>query len=354
MVTLALLAFVWFRTNVCQWKLHSPCSLFSLNYVPTHIIIHDNGEMAWCLGKCPYIKKKCFLRQNVYLYMTVCTLWGNRCLHPVKIYYIDLIPYHCTRRKKKGHPNPNQILFEAATGVKYLKSIRGRKKYYRRGGGGSSMISACILINMTSSLARQIIPPGLGVQLTMLAALRLEPASFSSHTKKRCQGFLIEINFIPWKSLKSLAPTLPPMGRPPLPRSISLTRVGLVLDGDVRMEAWNQVCGVTVMQQRTERRQWILGIWVCVCVFAASTALSPHLFMWYVWVATGSDGPTTRGSHAADLSRPERLLLPCEQRRAERSMPGCRLPIRATRVRVNLQLCPTKCRLENFCLRLYF
>lgn len=279
MVTLALLAFVWFRTNVCQWKLHSPCSLFSLNYVPTHIIIHDNGEMAWCLGKCPYIKKKCFLRQNVYLYMTVCTLWGNRCLHPVKIYYIDLIPYHCTRRKKKGHPNPNQILFEAATGVKYLKSIRGRKKYYRRGGGGSSMISACILINMTSSLARQIIPPGLGVQLTMLAALRLEPASFSSHTKKRCQGFLIEINFIPWKSLKSLAPTLPPMGRPPLPRSISLTRVGLVLDGDVRMEAWNQVCGVTVMQQRTERRQWILGIWVCVCVFAASTALSPHLFM---------------------------------------------------------------------------
>lgn len=198
--------------------------------------------------------------------MTVCTLWGNRCLHPVKIYNIDLIPYHCTRREKKGQPNPNQILFEAATGVKYLKSIRGRKKYYRRGGGGSSMISACILINMTSSLARQIIPPGLGVQLTLLAALRLEPASFSSHTKKRCQGFLIEINFIPWKSLKSL----PPMGRPPLPRSISLTRVGLVLDGDVRMEAWNQVCGVTVTQQRTERRRWILGIWVRVCVCVCS------------------------------------------------------------------------------------
>lgn len=32
----------------------------------------------------------------------------------------------------------------------------------------------------------------------------------------------------------------------------------------------------------------------------------------------------------------------------------CRLPIRATRVRVHLQLFPTKCRLENFCLRLYF
>lgn len=216
------------------------------------------------------------------------------------------------------------------------------------------MISACILINMTSSLARQIIPPGLGVQLTLLAALRLEPVSFSSHTKKRCQGFLIEINFIPWKSLKSLAPMHPAAhGPPPLPGSISLTRVGLVSDGEVRMEAWNQVCGVTVMQQSTEH-QWILGIWVCVCVLAASTALSPHLFMYYVWVATGSDGPTTRGSHAADLSRPERLLLPCKRRRAERSVPGCRLPIRATRVRVHLQLFPTKCRLENFCLRLYF
>lgn len=119
------------------------------------------------------------------------------------------------------------------------------------------------------------------------------------------------------------------------------------------MEAWNQVCGVTVMQQSTER-QWILGIWVCVCVLAASTVLSPHLFMYYVWVAAGSDGPTTRGSHAANLSRPERLLLPCKRRRAERSVPGCRLPIRATRVRVHLQLFPTKCRLENFCLRLYF
>lgn len=141
------------------------------------------------------------------------------------------------------------------------------------------------------------------------------------------------------------------MGPTPLPGSISLTRVGLVLDGEVRMEAWNQVCGVTVMQQSTER-QWILGIWVCVCVLAASTALSPHLVC--VWVAAGSDGPTTRGCHAADLSRPERLVLPCKQRRAEHSVPGCRLPIRATRVRSHLQLFPTKCRLENFCLRLYF
>lgn len=111
----------------------------------------------------------------------------------------------------------------------------------------SSMISVCILINITSSLVRQIIP-GLSVHLTLCPAAGMlclppQPSSFLITPKG---GILIEINCIPWKPgshlpVWALATQL-------APESISLTWVTRCQGGG--REFWNQAqSGVTVMQQ---------------------------------------------------------------------------------------------------------
>lgn len=125
------------------------------------------------------------------------------------------------------------------------------------------MISACILINMTFSLARQIIPPGLGVQLTLLAALHLEPVSFSSHTKKWCQGFLIEINFNPWNPW--LPPCRPWPPTPPREYQLNPGRTRLRRggqDGGLKSSVWRDSHAA---EHRAPMNFGNLSVCMCAC-----------------------------------------------------------------------------------------
>lgn len=143
------------------------------------------------------------------------------------------------------HPNKaktvlNQIRY-------YLKLWPGQILEINMKEKMSSMISVCILINITSLLARQIIP-GLSVHLTLCptAGMLCLPPQLGSFLIAPKGRILIEINCIPWKPgshlpVWALATQL-------APESISLTWVRCC-QGAGR-ESWNQAqSGVTVMQQ---------------------------------------------------------------------------------------------------------
>lgn len=143
-----------------------------------------------------------------------------------RIYDIDHsgLPLHCS----KNCPKPNQILFEAATGVEYLKSIWRRKMlpWGRWMGGGLYDLSLhpdqyYILVSETNY------PPGLGAQLTRWApaaganalASLLGPARFWSHLRRGWWegGFWLRL-IASLESLASCQLGLWPPSRPPHPR----------------------------------------------------------------------------------------------------------------------------------------
>lgn len=174
------------------------------------------------------------------------------------------------------------------------------------------MISLCILINITSSLVRQSIPGFTPCPTAGSLRLSPQPSSFLITPKR---GILIKINCIPWNPgfhLPVLGPCHP---TGPWEYQINPGKALRWLPGRRKgaLESSTELCnsnagwGVTLMDLGNLSEHVCVPLHMCVCV-CVCVALSPCYFMYYAWVAAGSDRPASRNSRVDDLSRLEGLV----------------------------------------------
>lgn len=265
---------------------------------------------------------------NVFFFICACihfTQFTNTFISFRTSYLIYLILTTLGLRTTKAKTILNQIRY-------YLKLWPGQIFEINMKGKmlpGCCMISVCILINITSSLVRQIIP-GLSVRLTPRPAAGMlcvspQPSSFLITPKG---GILIEINCIPWNSGSHLPVWALATHPSPWEYQFNPGKTQRWLPGrrNGALESSTEWCdsnagwGVTLMD--FWEFEWT-RVCLCLCarVFLFSPATSCTTPEW-LWDLTAR----LPGIPVWLTSWGWRVLLPCELHRAGCTTPGAFFP----------------------------